>query len=101
MDANPTDALGAFTYRTKACSSEYSGLYPAAVMRLERYGRDGIITARSGVPNDFAAVAPCRLASLAGGVRFHQPPYSVLRGGSLPSTRINHGGFNMLLLGRE
>ncbi|AHG05707.1 hypothetical protein HALDL1_01000 (plasmid) [Halobacterium sp. DL1] len=37
-------------------------------------GRDGIITARSGVPNDFADVAPCLLASLAGGVRFHRQP---------------------------
>jgi len=89
------------TYRTKARALVYYGSYPTEFMRLKDYGRDGIITARSGVPNDFAAVAPCRLASLAGGVRFHQPPYPVLRGGSLPSTGINHGGFNMLLKGRE
>ena len=29
------------TYRTKARASHYYGVYPDAVMRLERYGRDG------------------------------------------------------------
>ena len=62
------------TCRTKARVLEYYVVHPDAVMRLERYGRDGIITARSGVPNDFADVAPCLLASLAGGVRFHRQP---------------------------
>jgi hypothetical protein len=53
-------------------------IHPAVVLSIcpvrERDGRDGIITARSGVPNDFADVAPCLLASLAGGVRFHRQP---------------------------
>ncbi|ACM58251.1 hypothetical protein Hlac_2680 [Halorubrum lacusprofundi ATCC 49239] len=31
------------TYRTKARASHYYGVYPDAVMRLERYGRDGIL----------------------------------------------------------
>ena len=30
------------TCRTKAYASQYYGVYAAAVMRLERYGRDGI-----------------------------------------------------------
>jgi hypothetical protein len=29
------------TYRTKARASHYYGVYPDAIMRLERYGRDG------------------------------------------------------------
>jgi hypothetical protein len=29
-------------HRTKARASHYYGVYPTAVMRLKRYGRDGI-----------------------------------------------------------
>ena len=43
MDQRP------ITYRTKARASQYYGVYPDAVMRLERYGRDGIHASAASV----------------------------------------------------
>jgi len=45
------------TCRTKARASHYYGVYPDAVMRLERYGRDGRAFTL-GTNRPFGAVLP-------------------------------------------